>query len=156
MIKLSKKVEYALISLVDLATRDRDDLVTTRDLSNQYQIPHEILGKVLQQLTKQGILSSVQGVKGGYTLAVEVNEINISKIIETVDGPISLIKCTHDEPCDCDQIHHCNIKTPMEIIQDELVNYFSRISLQDIKDRYISSISNRFTEYEPHRVANHD
>ncbi|MGD9488139.1 MAG: Rrf2 family transcriptional regulator [Calditrichaceae bacterium] len=136
MLKLSKKIEYALIAMLDLANRNKYDLVTTKFLANNYHIPQEILGKVLQSLSKKGLLESVQGVKGGYLLSGSIDEINIRDVIEAVEGPISLISCSTGNICDCEQIARCNIKTPMEIIQYELAEFFGEISLRDVKDRY--------------------
>ena len=66
MIKLSKKVEYGLISLLHIAGLKADELVTTKELAGHYHIPQEVLGKVLQTLTKAELIESTQGVRGGY------------------------------------------------------------------------------------------
>ena len=147
MLKFSKKVEYALISLVEMAARERHDLVTTKDLARQYDIPPEHLGKVLQNLSKSGILNSLQGVKGGYTLAAPVEEIKVKNIIEAVDGPLSISKCLIHDSGTCEQNSSCNIKTPLRIIQDELIGYFNNISLKDIKDKYMKSINLHIANY---------
>lgn len=137
MLKFSKKFEYALIVMLDLASRPQDDLVTTRSLAEQYRIPPEILGKVLQILVRKDLLNSVQGVKGGYILNCDINQTSIYTLIKAVDGPIKLVNCfQHKDACGCDQESTCNIRTPMEIIQDELVKYFSHITLRDIKNRF--------------------
>jgi Rrf2 family protein len=136
MLKISKKTEYAIIALVDMATNGNGALVTAKDLSDRYNIPREILGKVLQSLSKNNLIDSQQGVKGGYQLLVPLNVININKVIESVEGPIKLIDCTDEERANCGQIEYCNIKNPMEFIQTELVRFFNGITLQDFKNRH--------------------
>lgn len=138
MLRLSKKVEYALIALMDLAQNKEHEPVTTKSLAATYNIPQELLGKVMQTLTRKGILRSVQGVKGGYILGQEPDNISLSLIIETLEGPISITSCNHSEAerCGCDLLSTCTIKSPMEIIQDELSKYFSNISLKDLKADY--------------------
>lgn len=135
MLKFSKKVEYALIAMIDIANHQTFDLVTAKSLSAHYNIPPELLGKVLQSLTKNGLLQSVQGVKGGYTLTNSLEKISVLTVIEAIDGPINLISCSADRRCDCEQLLHCNIKNPMEVIRTELVQFFSGISLKTIKDQ---------------------
>ena len=63
MLRISKKTEYAIIALVDMANTDNDDLITAKDISDRYNIPREILGKVLQGLAKNSLIDSHQGVK---------------------------------------------------------------------------------------------
>ncbi len=138
MLKISKKTEYAIIALVDMGGNGNDILVTVKDLSDRYNIPREILGKVLQSLVKNNLINSHQGVKGGYQLLVPLKEINIKMIIQTVDGPIQLVDCAVEDDCNCGQIDNCNIKSPMEFIQSELTQFFNNITLQDLKDRHVN------------------
>ena len=127
MLRMSKKVEYAIIAMVDMADRNEVELVTTKEIAKLYNIPPQILGKVLQALSKKGLIESIQGVRGGYRANKMWNKITIASIIETIDGPIDLL------PCSCDQLSVCNIKTPMKILQDELREFFRGITLYDIK-----------------------
>ena len=136
MLKISKKTEYAIIALVDMASNGGKSLVTAKDLSERYRIPREILGKVLQRLAKNDLIDSQQGVKGGYQLRVPLSNININQVIRAVDGPIQLIDCALEDHASCGQIDYCNIKYPMEFIQSELVRFFKGITLQDFKDRH--------------------
>jgi Rrf2 family protein len=137
MIRISKKTEYAIIALVDMSAQGTEILVTAKDISARYNIPREILGKVLQSLAKSNLIESQQGVKGGYQLLVPLNAININKIIESVDGPIKLVDCTDEEGTDCGQINYCNIKNPMGFIQSELIRFFDGITLQDFINRHV-------------------
>jgi Rrf2 family protein len=138
MLRISKKTEYAIIALVDMAGNGNESLVTAKDLSDRYNIPREILGKVLQGLAKNNLIDSHQGVKGGYQLVVPLKDINIKTIIQTVDGPIQLVDCAVENDCNCGQIDYCNIKSPMEFIQSELTKFFNNITLQDFKDRHVN------------------
>jgi Rrf2 family protein len=140
MLRISKKTEYAIIALVDMAGNGKEALVTAKDLSDRYNIPREILGKVLQGLAKNNLIDSHQGVKGGYQLVVPLRDINIKTIIQTVDGPIQLVDCAVEDDCNCGQINYCNIKSPMEFIQSELTKFFNNITLQDFKDRHMTMV----------------
>ena len=136
MLKISKKTEYAIIALVDMASNGNGELVTAKDLSGRYNIPREILGKVLQALARENLIQSQQGVKGGYQLLIRLDQINVNTVIETVDGPIHLVDCAVEEQANCGQIAKCTIKSPMGFIQSELIKFFDNITLQDFKDRH--------------------
>jgi Rrf2 family protein len=136
MIKLSKKTEYAIIAILDMAGKPDDGLISAKDLSHKYNIPREIMGKVLQSLAKHGILASQQGVKGGYHLQMPLDQLNITSIITAVDGPIHLVDCNNENAFNCNQIANCNIKTPIKFIHMELNKFFDSITLMDFKEKY--------------------
>lgn len=136
MLRIGKKIEYALMAILEVADHDGIEPVSAKSISNRYHIPAEMLGKVLQTLVKKGLLTSIQGVKGGYTMKKSLDKISLLEVVEAIDGPISLIACCNGKYCTCDQISGCNIKTPMELIQKELVRFFTNISMQDLRKKY--------------------
>jgi len=136
MLKLNKKVEYALIALLDLGERKSLDAVTTKELAQQYHIPYDLLGKVLQLLSKHSLIESVQGVKGGYKMVKPLSRISVQDVIEVIEGPISLTPCISLDHNNCEQQQNCNIKTPMILVQNELVAFFSNISLDRLAVDY--------------------
>ncbi len=136
MMRFSKKVGYALIAMVEMAQQDRhSELVTARSISREYRIPQEILSKVLQKLTKIGLLQSVQGINGGYALARPIDQINLLDVVESIDGPLRMVACNTGRPCDCKQFLFCNIQTPMRYIQDEFAQLLHSITLKDLITR---------------------
>ena len=138
MLRFSRKVEYAIISMLYMAEQEQGQLITTRELAEKFNIPQELVGKVLQSLARNDCVSSVQGVKGGYQLAREPESIKLAAIIAAVDGPVKVVNCV-DEPesCTCEQLDICNMRNPMETIQLKLMNFFSSISLKDLQTNYI-------------------
>ena len=69
MLRLSKKADYALIAMKHLAHKDSGATSTSaREIAEQYDIPIELMAKVLQRLVRTGLLVSTQGTRGGYTL----------------------------------------------------------------------------------------
>jgi Rrf2 family protein len=68
MLRLSKKADYALMAMRHLAIHSDAGSASAREIAEQYDIPVELLAKVLQRLTRKGLLSSHQGTRGGYVL----------------------------------------------------------------------------------------
>ena len=113
MLKFSKKVEYALIAMVNMdEVMGQGELVTAKSLSGKFNIPPDIMGKVLQALVRNDLLVSVQGVKGGYTISRSLDRITVLEIIEAIDGSISLTSCIKDEQGLCSQFEYCGIQHP--------------------------------------------
>ena len=69
MLRLSKKADYGLIAMRHLALLPETLASSAREIAEQYDIPVELLAKVLQRLSRQGLLVSHQGTRGGYHLA---------------------------------------------------------------------------------------
>ncbi len=69
MLKLTKKADYGLIAMRHLAQHADLGACSAKDLAEMYSIPQEALAKILQRLTKAGLLVSQYGTNGGYTLA---------------------------------------------------------------------------------------
>lgn len=128
MLMLSKKVEYGLIAVLHMADLRPGTIVTAKDISEQYHIPADLLGKVLQALVRSGLVASLQGAHGGYYLARALDGIQLGEVIEAVEGPVFLTKCQED-PAQCGQFHACTIKEPVQLLQEQLQQFIHNISL---------------------------
>ena len=72
MLRLSKKADYALMAMKHLAMRPDAASASAREIAEQYDIPVELMAKVLQRLARRGLLTSHQGTRGGYRLSKAV------------------------------------------------------------------------------------
>ena len=121
MIKINKKVEYALISLKYFAHTQKK-IVTAKEISIKYNIPYDLLSKILQKLKKARILDSIQGIKGGYKLLKKLNTISLNELINIVEGETALVECLLQKNIrECYLTENCNIKTPIHKIQKEFL-----------------------------------
>ena len=120
MLRLSKKADYALIAMKHLA-RQRPDAQSTsaREIAEQYDIPIELLAKVLQRLVRTGLLVSTQGTRGGYALSRAAASISVADIIQAIDGPLTVTACS-TEKNDCEQYSKCSIRDPLWQIRERI------------------------------------
>jgi len=91
MLSLSKRADYALLALSHLAvtqSEDPDRLVNTKEIAEQYEIPVELLAKILQMLARNGMVASHPGPTGGYRLMRRPAAISIGEVITAIDGPL--------------------------------------------------------------------
>src|SRR6478752_1381870 len=132
MLRLSKKADYALMAMKHLA-RKSDSAASTsaREIAEQYDIPIELMAKVLQRLARSGLLTSHQGTRGGYTLSRTTGSISVADIIQAIDGPLTVTACsTEDEACE--QFGKCNVRDPLWRIKDRILSALSTCSLAEI------------------------
>ena len=130
MLKLTRKVEYALISLRHMQGKPSGSVSSTKEIAIQYNIPMEILAKTLQHLAKENIIEPINGPRGGYLLKAQLDDINLVEFFEKVEGPLGLSDCFYDT--NCMQIDYCNIRTPIQRINANMINMFRSMSVQDV------------------------
>src|ERR1035441_3024056 len=93
MLKLSKKTEYALMAVKFIAKKSEGNSATAKEISEGYNIPYDLLSKVLQQLTKKKIIKSFQGIKGGYSLSKDPDNVTLIEIIRAVEPNYQITEC---------------------------------------------------------------
>lgn len=130
MLKLTRKLEYSLIALSHMNKKVDSKLCTAKEIAIQYSIPQEALAKTLQLLAKLNFINAVKGPNGGYEVNESLDNVNFMDFIEKIEGPQGLVDCNIE--ADCDLIEYCNIRKPIRVINDNLKNMFSNISLSEI------------------------
>ena len=130
MLKLTKRVEYALISLVHISEQDDNVNSSAKQIADKYFIPGEILAKILQKLASLDMVKSIKGPKGGYQLSCDINNINILDFIQMIEGPIGIVDCTISN--DCNQLNSCTIKGPLVRINSKIIETLKNITLDQL------------------------
>jgi Rrf2 family protein len=129
MIKINRKVEYALMVLNLMKESGPDHLTTAREVCDRFKTPFDTTAKVMQLMNSAGILHSVKGVKGGYTLARELSDISYLELAELIEGKSFMMDC-HEGPCEL--FHKCNISQPIKRLNDYVINIFNSLTLQEL------------------------
>ena len=131
MLRLSKKADYALLAMRHLAAQADRDAVSAREVAEAYDIPAELLAKVLQQLARAGLLGSHHGIRGGYALARPAKEMTVADVIQAIDGPLNVTACSETDHS-CDQYSKCNIRDPLWKIKDRIVAALAATSVAEL------------------------
>ncbi len=102
---LSRSCEYAIRSVLYVASR-AGVRTGIKEMSGALDIPEHFLGKILQNLTRHGLLSSAKGPNGGFYLTPEQSQNPLIRIVEIVDGlqafsrcGLGLNNCSSERPC---------------------------------------------------------
>ena len=84
MLRLSKKLLFAIEAVLDIAYNAGDLPVQSGEITRRQGIPRRYLEQVLQQLVRAGVLAGVRGPRGGYRLARERRRISLGEIVRVV------------------------------------------------------------------------
>ena len=129
MLRLTKKADYGLMALKFLAEQPQTS--SAKDIAEAYHIPLQLLAKILQRLTKVGILKSHAGMNGGYALSRDPREITAFEVIHAIDGPLFITSCiTITGSCDLNDI--CTIKEPLRRVNDSISELLKNIRISDL------------------------
>ena len=134
MLKLSKKTEYAFMAARHLAMNNSGRYSTAKEIAENYQIPYQLVAKVLQNFAKNKIATSYQGAKGGYKLKRSPDNISLIEIIKAVESNYQLTECMQEDSSksDCSHLDCCKIRDPLIEIQRKIDNVFVQTSLKQI------------------------
>src|SRR5437870_13459401 len=120
MLRLSKRADYALMAMKHLAQKTSGSPSTSaREIAEQYDIPIELMAKVLQRLVRTGLLTSHQGTRGGYALNRPSTGISVADVIQAIDGPFTVTACS-TENSGCEQYSKCSIRDPLWRIKERI------------------------------------
>ncbi len=108
--KLSRKADYALRAVAYVARLEKGELASIGQIATAQSIPREFLAKILNELTRTGILVSFQGITGGYRLARPAGNISFLDVIEAMDGPVKINLCVEGSHRDCTDEKGCEIR----------------------------------------------
>jgi Rrf2 family protein len=133
MLKLTKKADYGLIALKYLAERPENPALSAKDVADTYGIPAQLLAKILQQLTKSGLLRSHAGMNGGYTLAREARSISAYEVILAIDGPFFITSCSKGKK-GCELTPNCTVKEPLARVNETIAGVLKSISIHDLAE----------------------
>lgn len=131
MLTFSKKIDYSLLALSYL-THTSERPVNTKEIAEEYDIPVELLAKILQKLAKADILVSTPGPTGGYRLRKSPDEITIGFIVDTIEGRPALVHCLRPDHAACEQHDKCTIRTPLMRVNERVLRVLDHLSLTEI------------------------
>ena len=132
MLKISRKVEYALMALQHMRGQRAGQVVSAKDLCATYQVAFPVLSKVLQNLAAAGVLRSALGAHGGYQLARPLTDVTFGELSEAVLGPMQFSYCLHRDRVRCQLAECCNVISPVVRLSNRIEELFHSMSLEEL------------------------
>jgi FeS assembly SUF system regulator len=131
--RLTHLADYAVVLMTAAARRAEGERLSANTLSDDTGVPLPTAQKLMGHLAAAGLLSSVRGAGGGFTLARPVTEISLADIVEAVEGPIAMTMCSGgDGPSECALDANCRVKPHMGIVSHAVRGALGAVSLQSL------------------------
>lgn len=135
MLTLNKASGYGILALGYLGDKPEGTVASTKEISEVFGMPAELLAKVLQRLSKRDLLRAHQGRGGGYSLVRPIETVSITEVVEAIEGPLAVTVCLKEGGEErCDMFEYCTLKSPIEQFQDRLIELFNTVTVDQITE----------------------
>src|SRR5213593_160039 len=131
MLRFTKRADYGLMAVHYIALNQEYGAVSSKRIAEEFQIPAELLAKILQRLAKRGLIVSQNGPKGGYVLAHPPSETTVGQVIRALEGPINIVSCL-ESSSDCPQMSSCTLRRPVLKLQAAITQILDTMSLAEL------------------------
>jgi len=138
---LSKSFGYALRGILYVAKlKDENRKIQIEEIAGNLSVPKHFLGKIMQQIVKEGLLKSTKGPYGGFSLANDELNTPLIKLVEITDGmeqfKVCVLKLKY-----CDGTNPCPLHYEMDQIRGKFLSVFNGTTIGDlVKDSKIDFI----------------
>ncbi|HTQ79400.1 MAG TPA: SUF system Fe-S cluster assembly regulator [Thermoanaerobaculia bacterium] len=130
MIRITRQTDYGIVLLTHMAAH-LERRFNAPELSSEAHLPLPMVSKILKLLTREGLLESHRGIKGGYSLARQPEEISMAEIVTALEGPIAITECI-DESSGCSHQPLCRVYSNWQRINEVLRAALGSISLAEM------------------------
>ena len=144
--KLTTRVRYATMSLLDLALHQGEGPVQLKDIARRQEISRQYLEQLIGPLITGGLIKSIRGAKGGLWLARKPHEIKLSRVIELLEGGITLVECVTN-PTACARSGTCATRDIWCDMKNAVDGVLEATSLQDLVARHRQKTSQKQDMY---------
>ena len=137
MLRVNKKIEYAVLALLYLASHP-EKVASVREIARECKVPETLLSKIMQAMKGCGFVSSVYGNHGGYRLNRTLDQISLLDINQALVGPVQVAECLEPGNKTCPAAANCSIVTPMNVLNQKLIQLFQTTSLETLAPRKVA------------------
>ncbi len=140
--KLTTKGRYAVTAMLDLALRYDKGAVTLADIARRQGISLSYLEQLFAKLRRSGLVDSVRGPGGGYTLAMEPSKVSVAEIIVAINENIDATRCGGEKNCHGDET--CLTHQLWEDLSVRIHEFLNGITLGDLVNKpHVQEIASR-------------
>ena len=120
--------------MLELASRYGEGPIELKEIAKRESISLKYLEQVIVPLRTGGLVKSVRGSKGGYSLAKPPSEVCLNDLVEILEGPINLIECLND-PKVCQKVPYCVTRDIWKEVSEAVHRIFHSVTLEDMVNR---------------------
>jgi FeS assembly SUF system regulator len=130
-VRLSHLADYAVVLMTAAARRKAGERLSATELSVETGVPLPTAQKLMGQLATAGLLDSVRGPTGGFSLSRPATEISLADIVEAVEGPIAMTVCSEGRT-DCALDAHCRVKPHIGVVGNAVRGALGAVTLTEL------------------------
>ncbi len=131
---LSRKADYGVRAMIDIARQSPTTRTVVADVAKRQNIPAFYLAKIVPHLARAGLVRTSLGASGGIALAAPADQISLLQIIEAIDGPFALNRCSV-EPSECEHHATCSACAVWCHAQSEVNRILAETRVSDLAAR---------------------
>jgi len=131
MMRISMKTDYGLIALKHISNQENGNLINAKEIAARFNLPPNLLAKILQNLAHSGILEAQKGSGGGYRMARDPEGVSLTEIFESIEGPVHMVMCTSTSGC-CSLEDRCTVKNGLVNLENKFAEFFNSVMLSDV------------------------
>jgi Rrf2 family cysteine metabolism transcriptional repressor len=146
-VKISTKIRYGARAMLELACHYGEGPIELKEIAKKENISPKYLEQVINPLRAAGLVKSIRGSKGGYSLAKPPSEICLYDVVETLEGPLNLLECLHDAKV-CQKVQWCVTRDIWEEVTDAISKIFYSVTLEDMVSRKREKEGNNLPMYQ--------
>jgi len=131
--KLNSRSRYAVMALADMASFNKQNPISLRDISLRQNISLVYLEQIFSKLKKNNIVKSIRGANGGYVLTKDPEQIKLSNIFSAVDEKVKTLKCKRESKKGCNgKLTKCITHNLWDDLEIHINDFFDKKNLGDI------------------------
>ncbi|MBL9171195.1 MAG: Rrf2 family transcriptional regulator [Verrucomicrobiales bacterium] len=134
--QITRAVEYGAMGLICLARRAPGQTVMVEEISQEEDAPPSFMSKIFQSLARAGLVRSVRGSGGGFTLARSAEQITLLEVFEAIEGKMALQRCLQSASS-CERQEGCALCSVFEQAQDQVKDVFARTTIADLEKKHL-------------------
>jgi Rrf2 family protein len=139
--EISRRTDYAIRLIAALLLNEGKPL-SVREAATMQEVPYAFARSIQHDLVRSGILTSVRGARGGMLLAIDPTELTLYRLIEVVQGPVSVAICTSDKDW-CARHQGCQFHRVWEGANSLLKDYLTSVSIKELIEGKAAHLSFR-------------
>ena len=129
--EITQETDYAVRCVLYLSETGSDRPVMIETIAAEMCIPRSFLAKILQKLAKAKIVRSFRGARGGFQLACKPKDISLLKVVEAIEGPVAMNRCTV-EPRRCGFSRTCTVHPVWKSLRKVVSDYLAATDFEMI------------------------
>jgi len=131
LMQIPRRVDYGLRAVIYLSNQDPEKCCSITEIAEQQGVPRKYLEKIVQDLTRSGLIKSKRGSCGGYALARPAEAISFFDVIQALEGPLAVNVCM-DEHLACDQLTRCTMQGVWSDVQRKITEMLTLTTIADL------------------------